>query len=192
MRSCAVFLDRDGVLIRDVGPLAREEDIQVLPGVAAALRRLGAGGFQRIVVSNQTAVSRGLISEDAALELQQEVQRRIRLDGGDLDAFYYCPHHPQATDERYRMECACRKPLPGLVLRAARDFELDLDRSYMVGDRISDVQSGAKAGCKTILVETGRHDEAPIIGAWGPTIHKPDARVKDLAEAVGIILRGSS
>lgn len=146
----AVFLDRDGVLVDDA--------LDVIPGTGEALRLLHDAGFALVVVTNQTVVSRGLATEEDV----DEMHRHLREQLPELDAFYVCPHHPNANIERYRAECDCRKPRPGLLLRAAEELGLDLTNSWMIGDRISDVAAGAAAGCRTILLRTGAHDEPPI------------------------------
>jgi D-glycero-D-manno-heptose 1,7-bisphosphate phosphatase len=162
----AVFLDRDGVLIEDMELLTDSSQIRLLPGVAQALARLKEAGFALPVVSNQPVVARGLIDESGVAALQQEVEARLILDGAPaLDGFYFCPHHPQATLPAYRQTCACRKPQPGLLLRAAADLGIDLAASFLVGDRPTDLIAGARAGCRTIWVETGKHLAPPIVTA---------------------------
>lgn len=162
-RRPAVFLDRDGVLVDDRGPLLRLEDIRLLPGVAPALARLKAAGFALVVVSNQTVVARGWLDEAGVRDLQAEVDRRLAAQGAPpLDGFYFCPHHPNATLAAYRIVCPCRKPLPGLILQAAADLGLDPARSFLVGDRPSDLVAGLRAGCRVAWVQTGAHFEPPI------------------------------
>lgn len=159
----AVFLDRDGVLVEDVDLLVHPSELRLLEGVPAALNRLHSAGFRLVVVSNQSVVARGLVSEAAMDCIHEELKKLIRKAGGpDLDAVYFCPHHPNATLPAYRMECECRKPRPGLLLGAAREHDLDLPSSFMVGDRPSDILAGARAGCRTIWVRTGRHLDPPI------------------------------
>ena len=164
------MLDRDGVLNEDTHLLSRRRDLRLLTGVAEALNSLRASGFKLIVISNQPIVARGLASEP-------------------LDAFYYCPHHPSATLASYRIVCECRKPRPGMLLRAAAEHHLDLSASFMVGDRITDVIAGAHAGCRTIQVRTGRH-EAPPIETVGPLDEdvRPDHVCSGLPEAARWIL----
>lgn len=158
-----MFLDRDGVVVDDVDLLRDAGLIRVPADVPAALASLAEASFELVVVTNQTVVARGLASEDDVDALNREVAARVAAAGGPLvDAFYVCPHHPAATDERYRADCDCRKPRPGLLVRAARERELDLSRSFLVGDRPSDVAAGAAAGCRTVLVRTGMHTAAPI------------------------------
>jgi len=162
-RLPAVFLDRDGVLIKDIHLLTNPEDIRVLEGVPQALRSLKQAGFKLIVVSNQTVVARGLLTEQEVYAINAEMERLLKQAGGPhLDGFYFCPHHPNATLPAYRIACECRKPRPGLLLRAAGEHNLDLSASFMVGDRITDIIAGARAGCRTVLVQTGKHVEPPI------------------------------
>ena len=159
----AIFLDRDGVLVEDVDLLVDKTKIRILAGVATGLQSLKQTGYKLIVVSNQPVVARGLLDEPGVLALQEEVNRCLTAAGGpNLDAFYFCPHHPNATLPAYRLDCDCRKPKPGLLLRAAREHGLDLSRSFMIGDRITDIIAGSRAGCRTILVKTGKHLAPPI------------------------------
>src|SRR3954471_22751147 len=163
MSRRAIFLDRDGVLVRDVGPLTSAADIVLTPGVARGLAELSRAGFLLVVVSNQTVVARGLLDESEVLELQRQVEGRIVAENGPaLDAFYFCPHHPKATRAEFRSDCACRKPAPGLLLRAAAELDIRLAESFMIGDRPSDVAAGWRAGCTTILLTTGAHLAGPI------------------------------
>jgi D-glycero-D-manno-heptose 1,7-bisphosphate phosphatase len=187
----AVFLDRDGVLIEDVHLLVDPREIRILEGVPQALGMLKAIGFELIVISNQTVVARGLATEQKVNEIQAEVENLLtQADAPRLDGFYYCPHHPNATVPAYRMICECRKPRPGLLLRAAREHNLNLGASVMVGDRISDIIAGARAGCRTALVLSGRHWAPPI-----EMVELPDEAVEpgyvcaDLTAAVEWILR---
>ena len=150
----AVFLDRDGVLIEDRNLLVCAEEMRLLPGVPSALAALKEAGFILIVVSNQAVVARGLISAAGVERLHTELERRLIEAGGPaLDGVYFCPHHPEATVEAYRVACDCRKPRPGLLLRAAREHRLKLPSSFMVGDRITDIAAGRRAGCRTVLIE---------------------------------------
>jgi len=134
-----------------------------LEGVPQALRSLKAAGFQLIIVSNQTVVARGLVTEEEVYAINAEMERLLEQAGAPhLDGFYFCPHHPNATLPAYRIACECRKPRPGLLLRAAREHNLNLGASFMVGDRITDIIAGARAGCWTVLVQTGEHQAPPI------------------------------
>lgn len=161
--SAAIFLDRDGVLIKDVHLLTNPADIRVLEGVPQALTSLKEAGFKLIVISNQTVVAHGLVTEQEVYAINAEMERLLEQAGGPhLDGFYFCPHHPNATLPAYRIACECRKPRPGLLLRAARQHNLNLGASFVVGDRITDIIAGARAGCRTVLVQTGKHQAPPI------------------------------
>jgi len=159
----AAFLDRDGVLIRDVDLLVDAEQIEVLGGVPDALSLLAEAGYFLVVVTNQTVVARGLATEAELGRLHDAMRRQLRERGApDLDGLYVCLHHPNATLAPFRADCDCRKPKPGLLLRAARDLDLDLRASTLVGDRMSDVVAGFLAGCSTVLVRSGSHLAPPI------------------------------
>lgn len=161
--KAAIFLDRDGVLIEDVHLLTNPWDIRILEGVPQALNTLKEAGFQLIMVSNQTVVARGLATEQEVCAINTEMARLVQDAGGPrLDGLYFCPHHPNATLPAYRIACECRKPRPGLLLRAAREHNVHLGFSFMIGDRITDIIAGAKTGCRTVLVQTGKHQAAPI------------------------------
>lgn len=187
----AVFLDRDGVLIEDVHLLTRPEQVVIPPGVPGALRALGEAGFKLVVVSNQPVVARGLASEPEVRAVHARMESLLRSAGAPpLDGIYFCPHHPNATLPAYRVDCDCRKPKPGLFRRAATELNLDLRASFAVGDRITDIIAGARAGCRTVLVQTGKHHEKPIETSepLDATI-QPDHIGADLAAAVDWILK---
>ncbi len=188
MSRRAIFLDRDGVLVRDVGPLTSAADIELTPGLAPGLAALSRAGFLLVVVSNQTVVARGLLDESEVIELQRQVEGRIVAESGPaLDAFYFCPHHPKATRVELRTDCACRKPAPGLLLRAAAELDISLAESFMIGDRASDVVAGLRAGCTTIQLTTGAH-LAPLIEVTGGfearAAHHVAANLQEAAELV--------
>jgi len=158
-----VFLDRDGVLVEDVDLLTRADQLRVLPGVPAAMKALHKAGFQLVVVSNQPVVARGLITEREVKSIHHELAKQLAAAGSPtVEQFYFCPHHPKATLPAYRVNCDCRKPKPGLFLRAAQELSINLNASFAIGDRITDIMAGAKAGCRTVLVQTGKHLEKPI------------------------------
>jgi D-glycero-D-manno-heptose 1,7-bisphosphate phosphatase len=180
----AVFLDRDGVLVEDTGALVHADDVRVLPGVVEALLTLREHGHALVVVSNQTVVARGLADEDDVIALQLAIEASLVAAGAPaFDDFLFCPHHPSATDPAYRVACDCRKPAPGLILRACARHGIDPRRSVMVGDRPSDLAAGARAGCRTVWVKTGRHDDAPIETASPFTAPKADHVCEDLCAA---------
>jgi D-glycero-D-manno-heptose 1,7-bisphosphate phosphatase len=185
----AVFLDRDGVLVHDDGFILREDQIRLMDGVSDALRALSGAGMALIVVTNQAAVARGLIAEPEIVRLNEVVADRIEDAGGPRpDAFYYCPHHPDADLVEYRVHCACRKPRPGMLQRAAEEHCLDLRTSFLVGDRMSDIAAGAAATCRTVLVTCGRHSAPPIVTVDTPSECRPDHVCADLQAASNWIL----
>jgi D-glycero-D-manno-heptose 1,7-bisphosphate phosphatase len=194
LMKAAVFLDRDGVLVQDVDLIVRREQLHLLDGVPASLDLLKHAGFALIVVSNQTVVARGMATEAEVMSLNAELQSMIVAAGGpQLDGWYFCPHHPKATLPAYRLDCACRKPLPGMLQQAAREHDLELVASYMVGDRITDIAAGTAAGCRTILVQTGKHT-APPIETSEPLddMVRPDQTCADLPAAVRWLLHAGS
>ncbi len=186
----AVFLDRDGVIIEDVNLLTDFSEIRLFDYVPPTIKRLREVGFKIIVVSNQTVVSRGLATEQDVVSINNHIQMLLAQSGPDnIDAFYFCPHHPKATLPAYRVACDCRKPRAGMLFQAARDHNLKLQASFMVGDRITDIIAGAKAGSRTILVQTGMHKKKPI---ESPDLLdssvQPNFTCADLAQATAWIL----
>jgi D,D-heptose 1,7-bisphosphate phosphatase len=154
-RRPAVFLDRDGTLIEHVPYLSDPELVRLLPGTAEALKRLRRAGFACVLVTNQSAIGRGMLTEDRLAQIHTELYRQLAAAGATLDGIYYCPNVP-AGDDRTIVECQDRKPGPGMLHRAAADLELELRSSWMVGDLISDVLAGLNAGCRSILVQSGQ------------------------------------
>jgi D-glycero-D-manno-heptose 1,7-bisphosphate phosphatase len=171
-RTPAVFVDRDGTLNREVDYLRRVSDLRLLPGAAAAVRALSAAGFAVVVVTNQSGVARGLIDPATLTAIHRTLERRLVAAGGRLAGLYVCPHHPEAGMPPLRRRCRCRKPAPGLVHRAVRELDLDLARSYCVGDTAADLGLAAATGTRGVLVLTGhgrRTAAAPAAGA--PAAH---------------------
>ena len=154
MRS-AVFLDRDGTLNEEVSYLSHPEQLRLIPGTLEALRQLQAQRYLCIIITNQSGIARGYFSERELNEVHGELRQMLRAAQADVDAIYYCPHHPTSGQGVYRSDCSCRKPQPGLLLQAAKDFDIDLANSYMIGDKASDLLAGIAAGCHTILTLTG-------------------------------------
>jgi D-glycero-D-manno-heptose 1,7-bisphosphate phosphatase len=151
----AVFLDRDGTMIEDVGYLDRIERLKLFPYTIDAVRLLTRAGFKVVVVTSQAGVANGIVSEDFLGEAHGVIRQKIEAAGGRVDGFYYCPHLPYAAVEKYRTDCDCRKPKPGMILNAARDLSLDVHASFVVGDRWRDIEMGQAAGVAGVLVETG-------------------------------------
>lgn len=148
----AVFLDRDGVLIRNIPYLSDPDRIELLPGVPEALRILKKQGFLLIVVTNQSGIARGFLDEARLKMIHSTIRTKLGQKGTDIDAIYYCPHLPNAPIREYAVSCDCRKPKPGLLLQASRDYDIDLTRSFLIGDSETDILAGKAAGCITILI----------------------------------------
>ena len=184
----AVFLDRDGTLIEEAGYLDRLERLVFYPYTVDAVRVLNRAGLAVVIVTNQAGVARGIFRETFVAEAHAHIAARLARGGARVDAFYYCPHHPEASVQEYRMSCDCRKPGPGMLLRAAADLDIDLTRSFMVGDRWHDLQAGRAVGARNVLVRTGygRTEEAlPTKGI------DADAIVNNIMEAASWILRAA-
>jgi D-glycero-D-manno-heptose 1,7-bisphosphate phosphatase len=147
-----VFLDRDGTLVRDVNYLRRRDQLEILPRAPEAIRVLREHGLRVVVITNQSGVARGLLSEDDLRDIHRELERRLADSGALLDGIYYCPHHPTEGAEPYRVSCDCRKPGIALAQRAARALGLNPALSYVVGDQASDMQLAARLGAKGILI----------------------------------------
>jgi len=185
--QAAVFLDRDGVLIEEAGYPTRPEHIRILGGVARALARLAQAGFKRVVVTNQSAIARGLMTEEDLDRFHQALDEQLDLLGAGVDAYYACPHHPdpsEAARQDLAVECECRKPKPGLILQAAEDLEIDLDASWLVGDTWRDIQAGQAAGLRTIKLPAAPSHDA----LRHPEVALPTAEAADLNKAADIIL----
>lgn len=171
----AVFLDKDGTLVRNVPFNADPTKIELENGAKEALKMLAGIGFELHVVSNQSGVGLGLFPESALRDVEARLRELMREAGATLSGFYYCPHSPQ-------MRCICRKPSPGMLKRAARERQLDLGASWMVGDILDDVEAGHRAGCRSILVDNGNETEWELGG-----IRQPDYHVRDLPSAIRAI-----
>jgi D-glycero-D-manno-heptose 1,7-bisphosphate phosphatase len=151
----AVFLDRDGTINEDVGYPGRFEQVRIYPYSFEAVRKLNAAGFAVVIVTNQSGVGRGFFSEDDLRVIHDRLRAEFAAAGARIDAIYYCPHFAGSSSSLYDTDCACRKPFPGMALRAREDLGLDLEDSYMVGDKVEDVRFGLNAGAWTVLVLTG-------------------------------------
>lgn len=187
----AVFLDRDGTINEQMGYINHMCRFRLLPGVAEAIRTLNEHGLPVVVVTNQSGLARGYFPESLLDEVHQEMRRLLALEGARIDGLYVCPHHPEAKEARFRANCNCRKPKTGLLEQAAAELRLDLLRSYVVGDRWSDLRCGVAVGASTILVLTGYgKGEAAYVGPGQPV--QPDHVAEDLlAAAEWIITRNT-
>lgn len=152
----AIFLDRDGTINKYVGFLSNIDDFELLDKVSAAIRKINESGYLAIVVTNQPVIARGEVSVEELENIHNKMETLLGYDGAFVDAIYYCPHHPNKGYEgersEYKIKCNCRKPKPGMLLKAAKDFNIDLSKSWMVGDGENDIKAGQEAGCKTVLI----------------------------------------
>ena len=183
----AIFLDRDGTLNVDVGYLHAIDQLTLFPWTGDALRLLKRAGFALVVVTNQSGIAQGMIAPGFVEEAHAEMRRRLQRAGADLDALYFCPHHPKGSVTAFATDCRCRKPATGMIDDAVRDLRIDPARSWIIGDKWIDVQLGHAAGAKSILVRTG----------WGaeqerrrPAGQQVDAICDNLIAAVSVILAG--
>lgn len=187
-RRPAIFLDRDGTLIDEVDYLVRPEELRLIPGAAEALVELARAGYALVLVTNQSAVARGMLSEEGLEEIHARLARELAERGARLDAVYVCPHHPSEGVGAHRRECDCRKPAPGLLVRAARERALDLERSWIVGDSERDLAAGAAVGVRGVLVETGK-GRAELEGMRREG-REPEWVAEDLGAAARIVIGG--
>ncbi len=183
-RSRAVFLDKDGTLIEDLPYNVDPDEIQFGPGVSEALLLLQKHGFRFFVVSNQPGVALGFFHESALRGVEQRLAQLFEEAGADLEGFYYCPHSPKGNLLRYTRECECRKPSPGLILRAAREHGIAPERSWMIGDILDDIESGRRAGCRTVLIDNGNETQWHLSSA-----RRPDWVASDLFDAATLVVR---
>lgn len=190
-KNAAIFLDRDGVINEEVGYLDSLDKLKVIPCAYEAIKLINESGMKAVVISNQAGVARGLMTEEFVKKTNNHLQIILRERGVYINNFYYCPHHPTEGEEPYRQICDCRKPAPGMFLKAARDLNIDLELSYMVGDRFLDMAAAKKAGAKGILVRTGYGKE--LLQDDGPNKatpeNKPDFIAEDILDAIRWILR---
>ena len=184
MTNRAVFFDRDGTLIEHYDYLTEARQVELTASTAAALRLLKDRGFLLVMVTNQSAVARGMITEEKLLEIHDRLKELLAEKGAYLDQIYYCPYHRQAAIERYRRESNMRKPAPGMLLLAANELDIDLAESWMIGDDDRDIEAGKNAGCKTVMLEN-RNDSSLVKRGES----EPDFTATNLKEAANIIVR---
>jgi len=177
----AVFIDRDGTIIEELEYLKEPERIRLIPYSADAIRSLNEREILAIIVSNQAGVARGYFSEETVKEMNERLEELLSKEGAYLDAIYYCPHHAEFGPPEYRKDCNCRKPKPGMLLKAAKRFHLNLKGCYVIGDRADDIRLARNVGAKGILVLTG-------YGQRAREEIKPDYMTKDLYQAVKWII----
>ncbi|OZI20215.1 HAD family hydrolase [Bordetella genomosp. 9] len=180
----AIFLDKDGTLLADVPYNADPARMVWAPGAREGIALLAQLGHPLIVISNQAGVAMGRFDEAALHPVRRRLEAMFRTRGAQLADFYYCPHHPDGTQAAYAVSCICRKPMPGLLRRAAADHGIDLRASWFVGDILNDVEAGARAGCRTLLLDNG-HETEWVRGRW----RMPDDTAPDLYMAARLISR---
>lgn len=181
----AVFLDRDGTINEDVGYLADLAHLTLYPWAIDAVRTLNRAGYLVVMITNQGGIGRRMIRPEFVGELHTVIDQRLAAGGARVDGWYYCPHHPEALIDALRATCGCRKPEPGLLIEAARDHGIDLTRSWIVGDKWSDIQAGQRTGGRAILVRTGWGVIEEGVRPEGQTV---EAICDTLAGAVACIL----
>jgi len=182
MSEKAIFLDRDDTLIEDPGYINSPEQVKLLDGVAEALIELKALGYKLVVVTNQSAVARGIVTEKVLGAIHNRLKQLLAEKNAFLDGIYYCPYHPDGAVAKYRKESDFRKPNPGMLLKAAEEMDIDLGQSWCVGNSISDIEAGLRAGCKTILIDLPSHQQQ-----LEPGQPRPDYKAVNIKEVVNII-----
>jgi len=178
----AIFLDRDGTINEEVGYIERLDSLRIIPEAYEAIRLINVSSFMAVVVTNQAGVAKGLFNEAFVKQTNERLQEFLRQKGAAIDAFYFCPHHPNEGVPPYRRVCDCRKPAPGLFYQAARDMAIDLAASYMIGDRYRDMEAAHRAGVKGVLVKTGYG--ADVLENIGPDQETPEAKPDHIAENI--------
>ncbi len=187
MKQRAVFMDRDGTMSEEVGYVNHASRFRLFPYTAAAIQHLNESGWLAIVVTNQAGVARGYFSEELIDTVHGQMTKELTANGGRIDAIYYCAHHPSIGEPPYRVACDCRKPQPGLINRAAEQFDVDLSSSWMIGDRYSDVELARNAGVKSMFVLSGygRGEWEHQRTTWSA---QPDLIAENLLDAVQMIV----
>jgi len=182
----AIFIDRDGTLNEDIGYVSTPDDLVLYPWAAEAVRMVNQSGLLAIVITNQSGIARGMYTEERLSSIHLRMIEQLACEGARIDAVYYCPHHPEVGDVRYRIACDCRKPRIGMLDRAARDHRIDLKRSFVVGDKASDINLAGNAGARSALVLTGYGRETLTHPDLWPC--EPEIIAENLLEAVKQIL----
>ena len=183
----AVFLDKDGTLIVDVPYNVDPARIVLAPGAEEGLARLHAAGYLLVVITNQSGVARGRFEVEALGPVEARLRELLAGFGVPLAGFAFCPHHPEGVVAEFAVACDCRKPAPGMIVRAAAELGIDPARSWFVGDILNDVEAGHRAGCRTVLLDVGNENE----WALGPN-RTPDLLAADLAAAADLILQADA
>lgn len=183
----AIFIDKDGTLIENVPYNTNVEHITLTEGAGEGLALLKQAGYKIIIVTNQAGVAKGFFPEEDIFAVRDRIAELLETYAVTIDDFYYCPHHPEGIIKEYAIDCSCRKPLPGMITSAARKHTIDTTQSWMIGDILHDVEAGNRAGCKTILLDTGYETEWEI-----NSLRIPTHITTTLRDAADLILRGTS
>ena len=160
MKNKAIFLDRDGTINIDTGYTHKIEDLMIIPKVVEGLKLLQSLGSKLIIITGQSGIGRGYYTEEDYHVFMDEMYSRLRKEGINFDGEYFCPHHPEKGIGKYKINCNCRKPKTGMLKQASNELNVDLSQSWMIGDKLSDIQAGNSAGCRTIYVLTGEYKES--------------------------------
>lgn len=174
----AIFLDKDGTLINDIPNNVDVTLITLSPRAMKGLKLLHALGYKFFIVTNQSGIAKGIFNEQAVLNVKEHLDNLLRKEKIFIEDFYYCPHHPDGEVRQYAIHCECRKPQSGMLTRAAQEHGIDLQRSWMIGDILHDVEAGRRAGCRTVLVDNGNETEWDV-----SPLRTPDIVARDLYEA---------
>lgn len=178
----AIFLDRDGTIIRDKGYVHKKEDLEFIIGAASAIKKLSQQNYSIIVVTQQSGIGQGYFTEEQYHEFNEHFLNKLTEQNAKVDAVYFCAHHPTKGIGQYLKNCECRKPKTGMIMRAQAEHNIDLSKSWVIGDKTSDVKMGENAGCRAILVQTGK------AGQDGEFKISPTYQAKDLLDAARFIL----
>lgn len=178
----AIFIDKDGTLIHDIPYNVNPDLITLQDGALEALKFLQLQGYLIVIVSNQPGVAHGFFEESSLKAVENKISGLLERKGINLAGFYYCPHYPNAIVSRFSKTCQCRKPMPGLIIKAAHELNIDRSRSWMIGDILHDVEAGKRAGCRTILLNNGNETEWKI-----NEYRTPDKMVTNLVDAARFI-----
>ena len=178
----AIFIDKDGTLIPDIPYNVNVDLITIEPETIKGLQFLKEQGFLLIVISNQSGIAKGYFEEGDLKKVKNKIDSLLQPHQISIDEFYYCPHYPNAAIRKYAIDCDCRKPMPGLILRAAQDLNIDLSQSWIIGDILNDIEAGKRAGCKTILLDKGHETEWVL-----SPLRTPDFTAKNIMEAALLV-----
>ena len=189
MSDKAIFLDRDDTLIDDPGYINHPEQVKLLDGVPEALIQFKKLGYKLIVVTNQSGVAHGIVTEKVLREIHERLEQLLTEKNAYLDRIYYCPYHPDGVVQKYRKESNCRKPSPGMLLKAADEMDIDLEKSWCIGNSSRDIEAGHRVGCKTILIDLPPSHQRQPASSLPPVGANPDYKAVNIKEAVNIVMK---